>query len=453
MPPFAPRARQSPSSPCANARVVRDFGMRNDQRTTPSLGPDDGQPPRGAESPHASAHEEHQRDDELTFDPEGVRDQPVDWRHASLVAIGACFLIGMLETVSALVIRYLDGHPRDIWFTVREQMPWWMLWILFGPLVLWLARHFRFDDAKWRSSAAVHATAAVVMGVDHGSLYGAIQHWRDIPLPNVTSLGGAMRYFLLRYLFMDIMTYGAAVGIYYSFEYFSRFRSSARAAEVSRAQATRLRLNLAEARLHALRMELNPHFLFNTLNAVAALIRKREHDGAVEMLAKLGELLRTTLDRDMPDEISLTRELALLRRFVEIEMVRFGERLRVVWEIESDAQSALVPPLILQPLVENALRHGIARRPGAALLRISAKRLTTQLELEVRDTGEGLTLVNGRMPAEGIGLANTRARLEELYGLHAASIELTDVPSGGARARIVLPFRAALESHDVALGA
>ncbi len=427
--------------------------MRDHERTSPSLGDAESVAVGDADSSREGASEAHVRAEELTFDPEGVRDQPVDWRHASLVAIGACFLIGMLETVSALVIRYIDGHPRDIWFTVREQMPWWMLWILFGPLVLWLARHFRFDDAKWRSSAVVHGSAAVLMGVAHGSLYGAIQHWRDIPLPNAPSLGGAMRYFLLRYLFMDIMTYGAAVGIYYSFEYFSRFRSSVRAAEVSRAQATRLRLNLAEARLHALRMELNPHFLFNTLNAVAALIRKREHDGAVEMLSKLGELLRTTLDRDMPDEISLTRELALLRRFVEIEMVRFGERLRVVWEIDAEAQTALVPPLILQPLVENALRHGIARRPGAALLRISAKRLTTQLELEVRDTGEGLTLVNGRMPAEGIGLANTRARLEELYGAQAASIELTDVPSGGARARIVLPFRTATESHDVALGA
>ncbi|MEO7964160.1 MAG: histidine kinase [Gemmatimonadaceae bacterium] len=423
---------------------MRDSGMR-DQAS-------EQQGHHESDEPHdgAVAMDEH------TFDPEGVRDEPVDWRYASLVAVGACLLLGVLETINALVIRYIDGKPRDVWFTVREQTPWWLLWMIFVPGVLWLARHFRFDDTRWRRSAVVHGVAAVFIGVAHGSLYGALLHWREVALPGVDTVGGSMRYFLLRYLFMDLMTYGAAVGIYYSFEYFSRFRTSVRAAEVSRAQATRLRLNLAEARLHALRMELNPHFLFNTLNAVAGLIRKREHDGAVEMLARLGELLRTTLDRDMPDEIELTRELSLLRRFVEIEMVRFGDRLRVLWEVESDVQSALVPPLILQPLVENALRHGIARRPGAALLRISARRLGDQLELEVRDTGEGLTLVNGRPPAEGIGLANTRARLEELYGARAASVELTDVPSGGARARLLLPFRAATEggkNGDVAIGA
>ena len=205
--------------------------------------------------------------------------------------------------------------------------------------------------------------------------------------------------------------------------------------------------------MHALRMELNPHFLFNALNAVAGLVRRREHDGAIDMLSRLGELLRTTLNRDLPLEVPLSEELELLRHFLEIEVVRFGDRLRVSWEVEPESQAALVPPLILQPLVENALRHGLSRRQGPALLRISARRTGLHLELSVRDTGEGLAAHGSRAPREGIGLSNTRARLEQMYGRDATALELTDVPGGGARTRLLLPFHLDAGRGHVAVGA
>jgi LytS/YehU family sensor histidine kinase len=174
------------------------------------------------------------------------------------------------------------------------------------------------------------------------------------------------------------------------------------------------------------------------------------------MLERVGELLRTTLDREMPPEVPLAAELGLLGRYLDIEQARFGERLRVSWDVEPETRDALVPPLILQPLVENALRHGVSRRQGVALLRISARRAGRQLELTVRDTGDGLALVGGRPPREGIGLSNTRARLEQLYGPDATSLELGDVAGGGARGRLLLPYhvtRARTHADGVALGA
>jgi LytS/YehU family sensor histidine kinase len=256
-----------------------------------------------------------------------------------------------------------------------------------------------------------------------------------------------------RYLATDVVIYAGAIGVYYAFEYFTRFRRTALEAAQAESRAARLQLSLAEARIHALRMELNPHFLFNALNAVAGLVRKRQHDAAVDMLARLGDLLRTTLDREMPAEVTLSEELEYLGRFVDIELVRFGDRLRVTWEIDPDVRNALVPPLILQPLVENSLRHGVGRRPGAAQLRVAARRSGLHLELAVRDSGEGLHPVDGRAPREGIGLSNTRARLTELYGPDVASVDVADVPGGGVRARLLLPYHTSVLERDVALRA
>jgi sensor histidine kinase YesM len=332
-------------------------------------------------------------------------------------------------------------------------MPWWVLWMAILPLVLRLARAHRFDGARWRRSALVQGAAGLALSLAHVAAAGVAYHYTVPDAASATSLAAHVRVFVLRYLFTDIVIYCAVVGVYYAFEYFAGFRRSALAAARADARAARLQLSLAEARIHALRMELNPHFLFNALNAAAGLVRRRDHHAAVEMLARLGDLLRATLDRGMPAEVPLRDELELLGRYVDIELVRFGDRLRVAYEVEPETHAALVPPLILQPLVENALRHGIARRPGPASLRVTARRAGLHLELAVRDTGEGLSLLDGRAPREGIGLSNTRARLEELYGPDAASLELGDVAGGGVRARLLIPFHCAGRARDVALGA
>ncbi|HEX6048488.1 MAG TPA: sensor histidine kinase, partial [Gemmatimonadaceae bacterium] len=308
--------------------------------------------------------------------------------------------------------------------------------------------------SRWVQNAAVHTAVAVVLSVGHIIVFGAAYYAAVGPTSWGPTMAQQINVFMTRHLATDIIIYGGAISVYYAVEYFTRFRRLALAAAQMESRAARLQLSLAEARIHALRMELNPHFLFNALNAVAGLVRRREHDGAIDMLARLSDLLRTTLDRDMPAEIPLADELIYLGRFLDIELVRFGDRLRVSWDIDPDVRTALVPPLILQPLVENALRHGIARRPGPASLRVAARRSGLHLELVVRDSGDGLGPNDGTVTREGIGLSNTRARLAELYGDGAATLDVADAPGGGVRARVLVPFHTAQQaSNTLAVGA
>ena len=381
-------------------------------------------------------------------------EEPLDWRVASLVAAGACAAIGLVECAKDYVMMQIQGSQRPFVAALRDQALWWILWMLLVPVVIALGRRFRFDGGRWRSSAVAHLTLAIVLSVGHIAAFGAAYFVAVGPTRTLgATAGSVITIFMTRYLATDILIYGGALGVYYAFEYFARYRRLALEAAHAESRAARLQLNLAEARIHALRMELNPHFLFNALNAVAGLVRKRQHDAAIDMLARLGDLFRTTLDREMPAEVALAEELAYLGRFVEIELVRFGDRLRVTWDVEPEVNGAFVPPLILQPLVENALRHGVGRRPGPAQLRIGARRTGLHLELTVRDSGEGLTPSDGRGPREGIGLSNTRARLAELYGPDVASVDVADIRGGGVCARVLIPFHTSVLERDVAVGA
>jgi sensor histidine kinase YesM len=194
-----------------------------------------------------------------------------------------------------------------------------------------------------------------------------------------------------------------------------------------------LQAQLAEARLDALRMQINPHFLFNTLNAVSALV-ERDPSGVRKMIARLSELLRVTTDSRAADEVPLRQELQLLDRYIEIMEVRFRGRLRVEREIDPAALDALVPNLILQPIVENALEHGASRAAGESVVRIAVRRDGEALKISVRDNGPGVGANR-----EGVGLGNTRARLAQLYQSRAG-VTLTTADDGGALAEIVLPF-------------
>ena len=376
----------------------------------------------------------------------------LDWRIASLAAAAACAAIGILECAKDYVMLQIRGTDRPLLLVLRDQALWWVLWMLLMPGVMALARRFRFDGGRWRSSTVIHLTLSIALSVGHIAVFGVAYFWAVGPTDWGPTGGRVISLFMARYLATDVVIYAGAIGVYFAFDYFARFRRTAIEAAHAEARASRLQLNLAEARIHALRMELNPHFLFNALNAVAGLVRKRQHDAAVDMLARLGDLLRTTLDREMPAEVTLSEELAYLGRFVDIELVRFGDRLRVTWEIDPDVRNALVPPLILQPLVENSLRHGVGRRPGPAQLRVGARRSGLHLELTVRDSGDGLH-PDGRAPREGIGLSNTRARLTELYGPDVASVDVSDVPGGGVRARLLVPYHTSVLEREVAVGA
>ncbi|WXH33719.1 hypothetical protein WA016_07729 [Myxococcus stipitatus] len=199
----------------------------------------------------------------------------------------------------------------------------------------------------------------------------------------------------------------------------------------------RWKAQLAESRLQALRAQLDPHFLFNTLNAVVGLVRQSRNPEAVDALVRLGELLRASLEGQGSHEVPLAEELDLVRRYLEIEQLRFGARLEWSLNPEPETLEARVPSLVLQPLVENAIKHGTSRRRSKGHIQVRATRQGALLVLEVQDNGPGLR--PGATAGLGIGVANTRARIEQLHG-EAFGLTLTEVAEGGVIARVVLPF-------------
>ena len=260
-----------------------------------------------------------------------------------------------------------------------------------------------------------------------------------LPAPR-TEFGAAFRSTgaiegLLSFQFLDdFMIYLLVLGTGLTRNYFIRYRDRLSETRRLQAEAADLRAQLAEARLAALRSRLNPHFLFNTLNAVAALV-ERDPPGVRRMLARLGELLRFSLDESNEQEISLEREVELLRRYLEIMEVRFQGRLETRITIADPAKAALVPALLLQPLVENAFKHGVSHIEGVGMVAVDAKLAGTDLLLTVSDNGPGpLAPI-----IEGEGIANTRKRLMELYG-DRQRFELRAGTGGGAMAVVRLPY-------------
>ena len=191
-----------------------------------------------------------------------------------------------------------------------------------------------------------------------------------------------------------------------------------------------------EAKLHALQMQLNPHFLFNSLGAIAELMH-RDVKAADRMLTRLSELLRASLDSSTTQTVTLEHELGFIRRYLEIEQTRFGARLQVNFSLSEETMGCLVPNLILQPLIENAIKHGIEPQSQPGTVEIGSRRIGEDLELTVADNGRGFP--SGIPPTrEGIGMANSRARLRELYGAESLLV-LTSRSGGGVMARVVIP--------------
>jgi sensor histidine kinase YesM len=262
--------------------------------------------------------------------------------------------------------------------------------------------------------------------------------------PPRTPIGAALRSTdvsegLLSFQFLDdFMIYLLVLGTGLTRNYFIRYRDRLGEARRLNDEAADLRAQLAEARLAALRSRLNPHFLFNTLNAVAALV-ERDPAGVRRMLARLGELLRFSLDESNEQEVTVVREVELVRLYLEIMEVRFQGRLDAQLNIDESAKHALVPTLLLQPLVENAFKHGVSMIEDTGVVSVDVRREGSDLVLAVTDNGPGPVSPNG----DGEGLANTRKRLQELYGDQQQFELRTATPAGGAIAMVRLPFHTA----------
>jgi two-component system, LytTR family, sensor kinase len=371
--------------------------------------------------------------------------------------------LGLLESSKAWVAERLRGGPWGFGWALVGNMPWWWGWALLTPLVFLLARRFRLDGPRWPRAAPVHLAAGTLLSLAHLAAVAPLYwytHTRHLaaadPLvaARTPSAWAQFEQFVDNYLIVELATYGMVVALCTALDLHRRWREREVAALQLEARTAVLESQMAEARLHALRAELNPHFLFNALNAASGLVRRGEGTAAVEMLARLGELLRLTLERGgahggaggrAAHEVPLGEELAVLRLYLDIERVRFSDRLAVTLDVPADAEAVPVPVFVLQPLVENAIRHGVAPMPGPGRVRVSARLEAGphggRLRLEVADSGPGFAS-RAVARGHGIGLANTRARLAALHG-DAATLSTGQAPEGGALVVLELPARGA----------
>jgi two-component system LytT family sensor kinase len=326
------------------------------------------------------------------------------------------------------------------------------LWALLTPLIALLARRYRFDRQRWPQSLVVHLPASLLFSAFHLCLYLSLFWFLGGMLPKeYPTYLSLFRHQLFSNLSVTVSLYWLVLIAINALDYYQSFR-------VAEVKASELRAQLAQAQLRALKMQLHPHFLFNTLNSISALLH-RDAEAADQMVTRLGDFLRLTLENSGDQEVTLEQEMEFLRCYLEIEIVRFHDRLSVETEIDPETLRARVPNLILQPLVENAIRHGISRQSAPGRLLIRATRRNARLLLQVEDNGPGLSLISegGSAPhapaahhatiasatravTGGVGLANTRARLEHLYGAEHR-FELTRATPRGMLVTLEIPFQ------------
>lgn len=301
---------------------------------------------------------------------------------------------------------------------------WYVFAVLSIPVIS-LARRFHFEAGTRGKCLAVHLGGSLLFSL----AYIVIRAWVG-RFQSDASFGEAFQPLLVKTWHFNLLLYWVIVAVTSAFDYYRKYRErELRASELER--------SLAQAKLQALQMQLNPHFLFNSLHSISALMHQ-DVEAADRMVSRLSELLRAALDNTETQEVSLGAELDFLKRYLEIERIRFGSRLNYEIDVPPEALDAQVPNLILQPLVENAIRHGIEPHARPGRIRLLARRQADELTLEVRDNGGGL---GPQAIEEGVGLSNTRARLQTLYG-DACRFEFTSPPEGGLAVRLTLPFRA-----------
>ncbi len=320
----------------------------------------------------------------------------------------------------AIQTRFQGDTPRPWGWILGWQLAGWWTWAAFTPIVT------AFSDRAARLGSplrivAAHVPAALATAVLCAATEGAVKWALGIYRTTPLSLGAGVSYAVATYWTFNVLIYAMVVGLYHA------------------VRAARLESQLMQARLDALTGQLQPHFLFTTLHTISAFVLE-DPKQANRMITRLSELLRHSFNREHGPLVTLEEELQLLDHYVAIQEARFGDRLKVTFRVDAGTGAATVPTFLLQPLVENAIRHGAALQGGSAEVEIAAVRVGDRLRLEVRDNGPGIPAGAGRNGG-GVGIANTRARLAQLYGA-GQSFALVNAPvgKGGAVATIEIPY-------------
>jgi sensor histidine kinase YesM len=354
------------------------------------------------------------------------------WSRVALIA-SIWTIIGVVFTLQSYFTSFRTERPVSLVDAAYLQMTWAYLWALATPLVLWVANRLPIDRRNWPRIALLHLPISLVLSVIVTAV-GHVLAW----LYWGWSMG---RSFSLERMGRFILAnFSEGIGIYllialasHAYRYYCRYLQG-------QSRTLELEAQLSRAELQALKMQLHPHFLFNTLHSISALM-PHDPDAARTMITRLGDFLRITLESSGIQEVTLKQEIEFLRCYLEIEQIRFQDRLETRVDVASDALDAKVPNLILQPIVENAIRHGIASHFNRGLIEITGRTQNGSLRIQVRDNGGGLIgHRNGEnLFQSGIGLANTEARLDRLYG-RRHRLDLTNDPLGGSVVTLEIPL-------------
>ncbi|MFP2904973.1 sensor histidine kinase [Pyxidicoccus sp. 3LFB2] len=370
----------------------------------------------------------------LRFSPAGSRaDLRQRWLGPVLVVAGYTVL-ALLYGAQHSVYRASQGEPASFGESFLVGAIEWYAWALLTPLILAVSRRLRATGRTWPLQLALHLPPGLLFAVAHMALHTVLRQWLVAPPGGWDAAWTYFTWMLSKTTDFDLLVYLSVVGLDAALRYSRQVREEA-------LRASQLEAQLAQAQLHLLRSQLRPHFLFNTLHAVSTLMHRDVHS-ADRMVGQLSELLRASLERDGRQEVPLSEEVELLAPYLDIERTRFSDRLQVEVDVAPEARDALVPPLLLQPLVENAIRHGISPRRGPGRVWVRAARSGERLSVEVRDDGVGPPAAGLEGLREGIGLGSTRARLEKLYGA-AQVLTLEANAPRGFTVSLSLPYRSA----------
>lgn len=356
------------------------------------------------------------------------------------IPIKRTFIAATLISILFVIQEYIGFSYTN---TDDRAFPWlltgagtlcnFLLWPLFSPIIYRLSQAFAQGASITFLKVTGHLLLSILIAFAHrvistlllysvfflieGAWYGKLNsHTYSSVFANI--LGSVIIYWVL-------------VGVFLAYDYYQKLREK-------QLELVRMENELNNAQLRALKMQLHPHFLFNTLHTISSLMDESK-EGAQKMLSQIGFLLRSLLDQEQKQKITLKEEMKYIRSYLDIEQTRFRDRLKIEYAIEEQTLQAQVPNLILQPLVENAIKHGFSKRTDCGTIKISGRRVENQLELVVEDDGRGTADANSALANGGIGLKNVRERLAQMYKDDAA-LELTSLQGSGFSARILIPF-------------
>ncbi|HKP93781.1 MAG TPA: histidine kinase [Chthoniobacterales bacterium] len=356
------------------------------------------------------------------------------WRIALLLFVGWSIVGFTFAAVSYTAGLLENSRQFDLGYALRLNLIQFYLWGAFSPLLFWFSRRFTIEFRPVRvRNLVLHLAALIVFAVVHQTVHLTLL-WSVTPRvrQRFPSIVGCYQAYFGFGFYIDLIIALLITIAVHALLYYHRFRAS------EAAQAA-LKTQLAQSQLTALKMQLHPHFLFNTLHSISSLVLE-DPPKANSMIARLGDFLRLTLEHSDQQLVTLQDEMEFVRCYLEIEQVRFGDRLTVVYEVEPETVSAEVPHLILQPVVENAIRHAIAPHASPGRITIAAREVDDSLRLEVRDTGPGMKDTHKSATGHGMGLSNVRARLERIYGAQC-SFEITSRPQRGVAVVMQFPLQ------------